>query len=619
MENRTEQGRVIEVDTTYGSCLPPAEIEIPHKESAAAASAEEIASLPQWIDEAGNVWRYRTLAFASDQQAGAVDNNAQPNPCNICAITIEQDDGHIIVPSTINGHEVIAIETQACALQPRLSSVTLPPTVKTIGKKAFAYNDKLEQVTFSEGLVTIGDFAFLDTAVSVIETPSTLRHIGDKAFYRCLRLDRVHLNEGLLTIGEEAFSHTALEVLRIPSTVNEIGFKVIQQADLDAPARVSVHPDNPDFVSDSEGFALYQRLPERGGKLLLRNYMGAQPYYSVLPGTVAIGHHAFAFCRPLQEVELPEGLEYIGVSAFNGCEGIDHIDLPSTLKTIGARAFSKTRLRSIRLPKDLQELADSALLMHDTSIVLVPSAPGSLIVELDPNNEHFSIKGGVLCQRLDDGTYKAIIYAGTDSEVSITSDISALGDYVFHGAAGIEQLNIHDGITGFRPTSFAARVPIPRVHLDLAQPLEGRTCVDFTFAADSSARHGYLRAFRYGWFNVKEMIRESDAGIMFMGNTFDMGRIAVRRLADPFLLDPVRGKTLSEIVEHNLESICKAFAHHRYNEGFSHLADLGYLTADNFADVLGWVQDKDSVYTTSYLLEMKRTRFGISFLSEYDL
>lgn len=82
-----------------------------------------------------------------------------------------------------------------------LASLSLPESIKSIGKDAFEGCDSLKS----------------------IDIPSSVTEIGDTAFRSCESLQSIHLPDGLLTIGEEAFqSCRSLTQITIPKYVQGI-------------------------------------------------------------------------------------------------------------------------------------------------------------------------------------------------------------------------------------------------------------------------------------------------------------------------------------------------------------------------------------------------------------
>ena len=74
----------------------------------------------------------------------------------------------------------------------RLTSITIPSTVKTIGEHAFCDCSGLTSVTISYGVKTIGSEAFHDcTALINLIIPTSVITIGDGAFYSCTELTNV--------------------------------------------------------------------------------------------------------------------------------------------------------------------------------------------------------------------------------------------------------------------------------------------------------------------------------------------------------------------------------------------------------------------------------------------
>ncbi|KAL3762363.1 hypothetical protein ACHAWU_003868 [Discostella pseudostelligera] len=96
---------------------------------------------------------------------------------------------------------------RCCSL---LERITIPSSVKVIGKDAFLWCEKLTKVELHEGLEIVDDRAFrCCLSLDHFDAPSTLKEIGIEAFGCCRDLDHVQLNEGLETIGDYAFRSCA--------------------------------------------------------------------------------------------------------------------------------------------------------------------------------------------------------------------------------------------------------------------------------------------------------------------------------------------------------------------------------------------------------------------------
>ena len=81
----------------------------------------------------------------------------------------------------------------------------LPITVRTIGVRAFAQCEMLEDVVLPEGVEHIGGNAFQDSGVTTLSLPSTLKTIDGFAFDGCQSLIRVELFDGVSALGNKVF------------------------------------------------------------------------------------------------------------------------------------------------------------------------------------------------------------------------------------------------------------------------------------------------------------------------------------------------------------------------------------------------------------------------------
>ena len=83
---------------------------------------------------------------------------------------------------------------------------TLPETVTKIADEAFS-RSKITHITLSENIQQIGEGAFIDSHLYIIEMPGNTRikNIEDNTFYNCRYLYEVVLPESIETIGKSAF------------------------------------------------------------------------------------------------------------------------------------------------------------------------------------------------------------------------------------------------------------------------------------------------------------------------------------------------------------------------------------------------------------------------------
>ncbi|WP_373939495.1 leucine-rich repeat domain-containing protein, partial [Metamycoplasma hominis] len=76
----------------------------------------------------------------------------------------------------------------------KIESISIPGSVKEIGKYAFSGCEYLKEVILNEGLEKIGAEAFYKTNIKSITIPGSVKEIGEGAFFNCINLKEVILN-----------------------------------------------------------------------------------------------------------------------------------------------------------------------------------------------------------------------------------------------------------------------------------------------------------------------------------------------------------------------------------------------------------------------------------------
>ena len=102
----------------------------------------------------------------------------------------------------------------------KLQSITLPPNLLYLAKKAFSHCDDLMSVTFS-GRANYSNNCELINKLT----------IDDFAFDKCMKLAEVNFSDNLWKIGKHAFDKTHLTTVSIPASVDEIGYGAFNEND----------------------------------------------------------------------------------------------------------------------------------------------------------------------------------------------------------------------------------------------------------------------------------------------------------------------------------------------------------------------------------------------------
>lgn len=122
---------------------------------------------------------------------------------------------------------ITEIDSYTFAQCTTLTSLTIPQTIKTIGKEAFISCSALSALTLPDGITMISDgMAAAMTKLKTFAVPANVVSIGKKAFISCTSLTSVTIPDSskLTTIGDYCFyGASKLTSFTIPSTVTSIG------------------------------------------------------------------------------------------------------------------------------------------------------------------------------------------------------------------------------------------------------------------------------------------------------------------------------------------------------------------------------------------------------------
>lgn len=163
-----------------------------------------------------------STAFAEEEtfQSDIFHYTVEGNQATI--INVDDAREQVVVPSQIDGYSVIAIAEGAFGGSEKLQSVTFEEGVQTIENMAFAYSANLTEVLLPYSLRTIGEYAFYQcTSLPAISIPGGVTTIGNQAFAGCLALTSATIPKSVTAIGNDVFS--GADYLRIYAPVGSDG------------------------------------------------------------------------------------------------------------------------------------------------------------------------------------------------------------------------------------------------------------------------------------------------------------------------------------------------------------------------------------------------------------
>jgi len=268
-------------------------------------------------------------------------------------------EGAFIIPDTIDNYPVTAIGSSAFEGCGKLTEITIPKSITSMGASAFngtnlqkIYIESLEdwcKINFSSPNSSIfspnpyAEFYVDGELITDLVIPGTVSGISDYAFYLGAGFKSITIENGVERVGKYTFSMcrfvTEINIPPSIKTIDENAFATctavteVNITDLGAWCSISFANNYSSPVKDN---------------LKLNGSLVTQV---VIPEGVKAINGAFMNCSQITSVSIPEGVEAIGGYSFYGCSKINNIDIPKSVKSIGEYAFYKcSSLTTVKIP-----------------------------------------------------------------------------------------------------------------------------------------------------------------------------------------------------------------------------------------------------------------------------
>lgn len=311
-------------------------------------------------------------------------------------LLLMDDDGTLTIPDSVK-----IIGKGAFSGLDGLKTIIIPSSVIEISNDAFSHNKTLEKVIFQENskLNKIGMNAFDEcTSLTYINLPESLSEIGSSAFGSCTALNeitipgsvkelkitfmdcknlkKINLNEGLETIIQGTFDSNSIREITIPSTVK----KIYSGAFSDCKQLENIEIKGNNFIYESG-----MLMPKEKNEILFISS---------------------SYLNSIKTLSIPEGITYFGID------------------------LTQYNIEKIIIPKSLVEIADGK------------SFPSTIKeIEVTAGNETFATKDNLL---YDKKTGTLIICYSKEKEITIDNEIGIkkLGSFSFVAAPEVEIINL---------------------------------------------------------------------------------------------------------------------------------------------------------------------------------
>ena len=349
--------------------------------------------------------------------------------------------GHVNIPSKIENLPVRHIGVYDRMSNrvgfPKVSSIDIPSSVRTIGRGSFYGNSNLTNVKIARGgLTEILSEAFRGcVALKNIELPTTLTSIGPSAFESCKGLESIVFPESVTDLQGCLSNCTSLTEVALPKSLTTFGDGM--------------------FIKCT---SLRRVVVWEGG-----NGMSVPAAYLKIPASTFLG------CKNLEEVVWNASVTEIGKNAFNSCEKLKNYPDMSKVKTILNGAFSYSGIETFTTPASLELMVESFTHSHCLESVTIThkmTIYGNLAFADCPKLTSFVFHDDI--ENLNDAWY---MFSGCTAleEIRLPKKLKKIDRYMFDGCTNLKRLYIGDAITEIE-TGSVYGTALEELHIEAPTP-----------------------------------------------------------------------------------------------------------------------------------------------------
>ncbi len=345
------------------------------------------------------------------------------------------------IPNTIT-----TIGRWAFADSKGLSAATIPNSVKTIEEYAFAYCNDLTSITIPNSVITIGESAFYGcSSLSSITIPTSVNDIGSYAFHGTAWYN--NQSDGLIYIGKNAYTYKGTMPENSKITIKDGTLALSGSIFKDSSGLTSITIPNSVINIGSnafEGCSGLTSITIPNFVTIIRDgtFKNCSKLTSItIPNTVTnIGNNVFEDCNGLTSITIPNSVTRIGEYAFHNCSSLTSITIPNSVSEICPATFAEcSSLTSITIPTSVTNIGGSAFAFCNslTSITIPNSVTniGSAAFVFCNNLTSITIPNSVTS--IGEG---AFIECSGLTSISIPNSVTSIGAEAFYGCHGLKDI-----------------------------------------------------------------------------------------------------------------------------------------------------------------------------------
>ena len=291
--------------------------------------------------------------------------------------------------------------------------------LKSVGDKT------VTSFSVPESTVIIGEGAFENCTAL---TSLTVISIGDSAFKGCTSLGNVQFGLLVTLIGNSAFEDcTSLTTVTFTNTPKDIGVLAFASC----PLNTTIY-----------GNAKYIGSVANPYMILLSATSTDIESCEVHADTKIISALAFANCKSLKSVTLPDGLANISDSAFNGCTALYSLDVPQSVVSIGSLAFSDCTSLEVVTLGEFVEIIGNGAFRGDTALESIAVPMSVKLLGYNAFRGCTSLKTVGVSNGVKSIGYKTFEGCTKLVNVYLPDSLYSIGDYVFKGCSSLKSIAV---------------------------------------------------------------------------------------------------------------------------------------------------------------------------------
>ncbi|MDE5567046.1 MAG: leucine-rich repeat protein, partial [Muribaculaceae bacterium] len=368
--------------------------------------------------------------------------------------------GNTSLTELIIGNSVTSIGTYAFRGCSSLTSITIPNSVTSIGNYVFNGCTTLKEISFEDGTETLnlgynyytdsrgvtGKGLFYDCPLEKLYLGRNLSYetsssYGYSPFYGNTNLTELTISNSVTSIGDYAFSGcsglTSVNITDIASWCN-ISFGYYSANPLYCAHNLYLNGEKVENLV----------IPDNVTSIGNRAFGGCSVLISVtIPNSVtSIGSSAFDKCSGLTSVTIPNSVTSIGSYTFDGCSGLTSVTIPNSVTSIGNGAFrSCSGLTSVVIPNSVNSINDYTFEgCSSLTSVTIPNTVTSI------GSSAFQGCSGLVFVTIPNSVtsigWCAFEECSGMTSATIGKSVTTIGKEAFSGCSALESVNIPEGI-----------------------------------------------------------------------------------------------------------------------------------------------------------------------------